>query len=365
MTGNAYPPGPSGSSSARRSLKMSATHLLGRHSLRGQALSKAGMPHLIEGLRNFEVSCYDFMQGLKIDKEETFATKEKHKSLARYLKIGTLLVLVAILLLFGSFGVRYYWKHKESKVYDIQYRININGAIKESLMKIDAVNSIETFTTGNGSEESVEIHDFKTGLTGIRFAGGEKCYIKSQNKIILPNTAPIKNDEELISLQDEIMPVKFDESLVWVAAEQPIKDQHFLLNSKVLEVCGNLPIYWLRPSYLKGTEFYDFGDPEDAEEDALAAELKTKPNGKRPLRSVNDYAADLHDYMENGASFDPLLDHHGFCCADCRRGHQHCQRVCEPLGGYMPYPYYYRGCRVICRVIMPCNWWVARMLGRV
>uniref|UniRef100_UPI00398F4173 tenomodulin n=1 Tax=Pristiophorus japonicus TaxID=55135 RepID=UPI00398F4173 len=248
--------------------------------------------------------------------------------------------------------------NRDKQVYDIMYRININGAIKESLMKIDAINSIETFTTGNGSEESVEIHDFKTGLTGIRFAGGEKCYIKSQNKIILPNTVPIKNDEELISLPDDITPVKLDESLVWVAAEQPIKDQHFLLNSKVLEVCGNLPIYWLRPSYLKDTVFYDFGDVEEAEDDALAAELKTKPNGKRPSRSVNDY-------RENGIFFDPMLDHEGYCCEACRRGHRHCQRVCEPLGGYMPYPYYYRGCRVICRIIMPCNWWVARMLGRV
>ncbi|XP_051877986.1 tenomodulin [Pristis pectinata] len=287
-----------------------------------------------------------------------FATKEKDNRLGRYLQVGILVALVAVLLLFGAFGARYYWKQKESKVYDILYRINIDGTIKESLMKIDGINGFETFTTGNGSDESVEIHDFKTGLTGIRFAGGEKCYIKSQNKIVLPNVTPIKSEEELIRLQDEIMPVKFDESLVWVAAEHPIKDQHFLLNSKVLEVCGNLPIYWLHPIYLKDTEFYDFGDPEEAEEEARSDELKSKPNGKRSARSVNDYRA-------NGAYFDPLLDHHGFCCEECRRGHQHCQRVCEPLGGYMPYPYYYRGCRVICRIIMPCNWWVARMLGRV
>lgn len=41
---------------------------------------------------------------------------------------------------------------------------------------------------------------FLKGLTGIRFAGGEKCYIKSQNKIILPNIMPIKTEEELINL---------------------------------------------------------------------------------------------------------------------------------------------------------------------
>ncbi|XP_072914522.1 tenomodulin [Hemitrygon akajei] len=287
-----------------------------------------------------------------------FATKERDNRLGRYLRIGILVVLLAVLLLLGAFGARYYWKQQESKVYDILYRINIDGSIKESLMKIDGINGFEIFTTGNGSDESVEIHDFKSGLTGIRFAGGEKCYIKSQKKFFLPNVTPIKSEEDLISLQDEIMPVKFDESLVWVAAEHPIKDQHFLLNSKVLEICGNLPIYWLRPIYLKDTGLYDFGDPEEAEEEALSDELKSNPNGKRPARSVNDYRA-------YGFTFDPMLDHNGFCCIECQRGHQHCRRVCEPLGGYMPYPYNYRGCRVICRIIMPCNWWVARMLGRV
>ncbi|XP_078066519.1 tenomodulin [Mustelus asterias] len=284
---------------------------------------------------------------------DIFATKEKHTRFAQHLKFGILVALMGVLLLFGSFGVQYYWKQRENKVYDFYYRININGTIKESLMKIDAINSLETFTTGNGSEESVEIRDFKTGLTGIRFAGGEKCYIKSQNKITLPDTAPIKNDEELISLQDEIMPVKFDESLVWVAAERPIKDQQFLLNSKILEVCGNLPIYWLRPSYLQG--FYDVGEPEHTK--VRTAEVETKANGKRPSRSVDPDEA-------NSLDFD-MLDHQGFCCAVCHRGHQHCRRVCEPLGGYMPYPYYYRGCRVICRTIMPCTWWVRRMLGMV
>ncbi|XP_043560426.1 tenomodulin [Chiloscyllium plagiosum] len=294
---------------------------------------------------------------------DVFVMKEKRVHRSSCVKFGTLLALVVILLLLGSFGAHYYWEQRESKVYDIFYRININGTVKESLMKVDAVNSFETFTTGNGSEESVEIHDFKSGLTGIWFAGGEKCYIKRQNKMILPNTAPIKNDEELISLQDEMMPVKFDETVVWVAAEHPIKDQRFLLNSKVLEVCGNLPIYWLRPSYLKDPGFYDFGEPEKVEEDEFTTHSETEPNRKRPSRSVDD--DDLNDYTEHGLYIDPWYDQNGFCCALCRRGHQYCQRVCEPLGGYMPYPYHYRGCRVICRIIMPCNWWVARILGRV
>lgn len=68
---------------------------------------------------------------------------------------------------------------------------------------------------------------------------------------------------------------------------------------------------------------------------------------------------------ENGLEFHPLWDERGYCCAQCRRANRYCRRVCEPLLGYYPYPYCYQGGRVICRIIMPCNWWIARMLGRV
>lgn len=48
------------------------------------------------------------------------------------------------------------------------------------------------------------------------------------------------------------MPVKYEEnSLIWVAVDQPVKDNSFL-SSKVLELCGNLPIFWLKPTYPKG-----------------------------------------------------------------------------------------------------------------
>ncbi|KAL0185045.1 hypothetical protein M9458_020741, partial [Cirrhinus mrigala] len=50
--------------------------------------------------------------------------------------------------------------------------------------------------------------------------------------------------------------------------------------------------------------------------------------------------------------FDPMLDHRGICCTECHRSYTHCERVCEPHGGYWP-------------VIMPCRWWAARMLGLV
>lgn len=49
------------------------------------------------------------------------------------------------------------------------------------------------------------------------------------------------------------MPAKFDDkSLIWVASEEPIKDSSFL-TSRILNLCGHLPIFWLRPTYLDGT----------------------------------------------------------------------------------------------------------------
>lgn len=52
---------------------------------------------------------------------------------------------------------------------------------------------------------------------------------------------------------DEVIPVRFDEEfLVWVAAEQPLKDTSFLSNN-ILDLCGELPIYWLQPIYPKGS----------------------------------------------------------------------------------------------------------------
>ncbi|ELK05147.1 Tenomodulin [Pteropus alecto] len=85
----------------------------------------------------------------------------------------------------------------------------------------------------------------------------------------------------------------------------------------------------------------------------------------RQARQASEEELPINDYTENGIDFDPMLDERGYCCIYCRRGNRYCRRVCEPLLGYYPYPYCYQGGRVICRVIMPCNWWVARMLGRV
>ena len=52
---------------------------------------------------------------------------------------------------------------------------------------------------------------------------------------------------------DEVIPVRFDEEfLVWVSAEQPLKDTSFLSN-KILGLCEELPIYWLQPVNPRGS----------------------------------------------------------------------------------------------------------------
>ena len=52
---------------------------------------------------------------------------------------------------------------------------------------------------------------------------------------------------------DEIIPVKFDdECLIWIVADQPLKDTSFL-STTILDHCGGLPIFWLQPTYHKGT----------------------------------------------------------------------------------------------------------------
>lgn len=48
--------------------------------------------------------------------------------------------------------------------------------------------------------------------------------------------------------EDEVMPAKFEDDLIWVAADTPLTDSAFLSN-KIKDLCGDLPIFWLRPTY--------------------------------------------------------------------------------------------------------------------
>ncbi|XP_036401939.1 leukocyte cell-derived chemotaxin 1 [Megalops cyprinoides] len=312
----------------------------------------------------------------------------------RLLKVGAaVLIAGAALLLFGAIGAFYFWKVNDKHVYNVHYSMSINGKVEEGSMEIDTKNNLERFRTGSGNDKAVEVHDFHIGITGIRFAGGEKCYIKTQAKAHLPEVETLKKESMMFDLEDEIMPVKFDEeSLIWVAADQPLMDSSFL-STKILELCGDLPIFWLRPTYPKDgrrkrrdvlrakrqsePSRYDMEAFEAAAEERNTVGRGQNATAKRATDDDEDFEDEDLTYNpenpyhrnlegeEGTMTFDPMLDHQGICCTECRRSHTHCQRICEPLGGYWPWPYQFRGCRVACRVIMPCRWWVGRILGIV
>ncbi|XP_069746746.1 leukocyte cell-derived chemotaxin 1 isoform X2 [Narcine bancroftii] len=335
-----------------------------------------------------------------------YAVAVNPSSSGRLLKIGAaVLVIGSALLVLGAIGAFYFWKINSKSVYNMHYSMSINGKVKDGSLEIDTENNLETFRTGSGHEEAVEVHDFQTGITGIHFAGGQKCYIKVQAKAHLPDIENLKAEAVSFELEDEIMSAKFEEeSLIWVAADQPIKDNGFL-SPKLLELCGNLPIYWLRPTYSKEGQrkkrsvnrerpqipdpyYYDFefntgpvddygqivGVPavvdiettdvqaQDARQEPKANDTVPEEGSPPPFNAENPYHRIL-DGESSSMTFDPMLDHQGICCAECRRSYSHCQRICEPLGGYIPWPYNYQGCRVACRLIMPCSWWVGRILG--
>ncbi|XP_061580427.1 leukocyte cell-derived chemotaxin 1-like [Cololabis saira] len=297
---------------------------------------------------------------------------------------AVVLIFGAVFILCASVAALYLWRVSDKNVYNGRYSLNINGEVKEGSMEIDSDNNLERFNTGSGSEEVVEIHDFQIGITGIRFFGADKCYIKSQIKANLPLMGAHNKDMPMFDLTDELMPVKFDEEfLVWVAAEQPLKDTSFL-SSKILDLCGKLPIFWLQPTYPKDGERKKRdarrakrqSNMEETEESAVEGESRseqvaptaadTEESGAgSAYNPENPYLRSAGARDERAMTFDTMLDHQGICCAECQRSYTHCQRVCEPLRGYWPWPYNYRGCQVACRVIMPCRWWVARILGVV
>uniref|UniRef100_A0A8C8LSY6 Leukocyte cell-derived chemotaxin 1 n=1 Tax=Oncorhynchus tshawytscha TaxID=74940 RepID=A0A8C8LSY6_ONCTS len=283
----------------------------------------------------------------------TSATKTP-VAVGRLLRFGAAaLIAGAVLMLCGSIGAFYLWKASDKNVYNVHYSMSINGKVEEGSMEIDSDNNLERFRTGSGNDEALEIHDFHIGITGIRFSGGEKCYIKSQIKANLPEVEKLNKESLMFDLEDEIMPVKFDEeSLMWVAADQPLKDSSFL-STKILDLCGDLPIFWLQPTYPKAEKKWCA---------AYEVNLKTL---NRNMNNLPPTPQRNQEGEEGTMTFDPMLDHQGICCSECRRSYTHCQRICEPLGGHWPWPYNYRGCQVACRVILPCRWWVARILGIV
>ncbi|XP_019376911.1 PREDICTED: tenomodulin isoform X2 [Gavialis gangeticus] len=214
----------------------------------------------------------------------------------------------------------------------------------------------------------------KKGITGIFFVGLQKCLIKTQTKVI-----PETTEAEIQELEGNVITTTyFEQSMVWIPGEKPIENKEFLKNSKIFDICKNVTIHWIHPTLITAPEFHDFdngGEDDvqilvnkqdwDKEQNKHHVDKAARPGAKRQARQLTEEDLPVNDYSENGLEFHPLWDERGYCCAQCRRGNRYCQRVCEPLLGYYPYPYCYQGGRVICRIIMPCNWWIARMLGRV
>ncbi|KAG7227331.1 hypothetical protein INR49_000335 [Caranx melampygus] len=299
------------------------------------------------------------------------AVAVKPAATGRLLKAGiAVLIAGALLLLLGAVGAFYFWNNNEKHVYNVHYSMSINGKVEEGSMEIDTASNMERFSTGSGADEAVEVHDFEIGITGIRFSGGEKCYIKTQVKARLPDVEALNKESMTFDLEDEVMPAKFEDDLIWVAADTPLSDSAFLSN-KIKDLCGDLPIFWLRPTYSTSKQITCLMESGQRKRRAAPRQRRQAAGAGEEEEDVeaefnpeNPYQRGLEGEQEN-MNIDPMLDHQGVCCAECRRSYTHCQRICEPLGGYYPWPYHYRGCRVACRVIMPCKWWVARILGLV
>ncbi|KAM8909267.1 tenomodulin [Spinachia spinachia] len=284
--------------------------------------------------------------------------KEKKAKYHTYQRVALVLALVFLVLSLSVFSLRYLWSSRPGKVYNHHYKAVLDGVERDSVMEIDPGQRVEIFRTGNGTEEVLEVHDFKHGISGIRFAEHQRCYIRTQTRQ-LPAAAEVE-DEEAEEAEEaqrlvggtEATDMKVEDSQVWVPAEEAIVNPAFLFDSKIWEICQELPIHWIHRSPLS--------DAEVGNVDAPDAEV----TGHRSARDVLDHPA-VNDYREAGLELDNRLDDNGYCCQYCRRGYRYCRRYHEPLGGFNQWPYYYQGGRVICQIVMPCNWWIARMLGRV
>ncbi|XP_028847596.1 leukocyte cell-derived chemotaxin 1-like isoform X2 [Denticeps clupeoides] len=300
-------------------------------------------------------------------------------------------MLAAGLVLVAAAGAARAWIKDDRNVHNFHYSTDVDGRVEEGSMEVDAKNSLESFRTGSRDGEVVEIHDFQIGITGIYFSGGGKCYIRSQIKAFHPGVEKVDRESSVFEMKDGILPVKSDDkSLIWVAAEEPLKDRSFL-SSKILGLCGDRPIFWLHPTEPKAISLgrrkrrdarrskrqYESGAHTPAPEDTSSPAVKniTAAEGTREEEDGGEASASAfnpenpyhrgHELEAGGLVFDPMLDHQGLCCMDCHRSYTHCERICEPLGGYWPWPYNYRGCRSACRIILPCRWWVARIMGIV
>ncbi|KAK9393541.1 tenomodulin [Crotalus adamanteus] len=310
----------------------------------------------------------------KFCKKDAYASNVK-KGFYKRVQIWAVLAFILLLsLTLTILGVSYFWKPAPpKKIYELEHMFVSNMEKQKIFLKIDPLTWTETFYTGKDREEVLEIHDFKNGITGLFFMGDPKCFLQNQIKGI-----PEASDMEMEAPEAEEIPATyFDQSVLWVPEEKAIENKDFLKDSKMFDLCKNVTAYWIHPTLLRHPDLVDFEkgneDPiRTNEQNQVEAQQRRQSLGKeesqgpkRHTRQLTEEDLPVNDYTENGLEFHPLWDERGYCCARCRRAHRYCRRICEPLLGYYPYPYCYQGGRVICRTIMPCNWWIARMLGRV
>uniref|UniRef100_A0A674ADK6 Tenomodulin n=1 Tax=Salmo trutta TaxID=8032 RepID=A0A674ADK6_SALTR len=264
----------------------------------------------------------------------------KEKTMYRSYQRGALILgLVFLVLTLGIFSLRHLWSPSLGKVYDQHYKAVLDGMETDSIMEIDPTHRIEIFRMGNGSNEVLEVHDFKHGITGIRFAKHQRCYIKTQTRE-LPK--PLRKTARFIYSRRQTIFLRI--------TSNRRKKRSFCCDPV------HQQLFCVLPPFGADAEFHEVEDDEDIPD----AEV----GGHRVARDILDQVP-VNDYRDIGVELDNRLDDHGYCCQHCRRGYRYCQRYYEPLGGFNPYPYYYQGGRVICQIIMPCNWWIARMLGRI
>ncbi|XP_051823746.1 tenomodulin isoform X1 [Antechinus flavipes] len=235
-------------------------------------------------------------------------TPKSKKKLCRTLKIGGLIFgIVALSLTLIFLGGKHFWNLEPQKIYDVEHTFFSNGEKKKILMEIDPITKTEIFRSGNGSDETLEIHDFKNGYTGIFFAELQKCFLKTQIKVIPDFDETEMEDAE----NDEITTTYFEQSMVWIPGEKPIENKDFLKGSKIFEVCQNVSIHWIHPTLLTASEFQDFeGGNEnvhfltnrksgiDLNEQWMDPEVK--PGKKRQSRQLAEEDLPVNDYVNLG-----------------------------------------------------------------
>ncbi|XP_051514957.1 tenomodulin-like isoform X2 [Myxocyprinus asiaticus] len=221
-------------------------------------------------------------------KDVELGKEEERKARYHSYQYGAIILSVLFLTLALSiYSLRYIWSPSPLKVYNHHYKAVLDGMETESMMKILPDQRIEIFRMGNSTDEVLEVHDFKNGIMGIRFAKHQRCYIRTQTKQ-LPKLMEVdaKNVDIEVGETGEI-DMQVVDSQIWIPAEEPISNRTFLLNSKISEVCQELPIHWIHPSPLRDAEFHDIEDVEES------PELEVR--GPRQARDVMDQLP-VNDY---------------------------------------------------------------------